>query len=71
MATITHEDGSAVEPQEMYDAFMRGPVILEEQKSGSGTAQTVVAVDYGGTPDDVLYCDVTTSKNVTITLGIK
>lgn len=27
--TITHEDGSAVTPQEFYDAFMSGPVILE------------------------------------------
>lgn len=27
--TITHEDGSAVTPQEVYDAFMSGPVILE------------------------------------------
>lgn len=27
--TITNEDGSAVTPQEVYDAFMSGPVILE------------------------------------------
>lgn len=27
--TITHEDGSAVTPQEVYDAFMSGPVILD------------------------------------------
>ena len=27
--TITHEDGSAITPQEVYDAFMSGPVILE------------------------------------------
>lgn len=27
--TITREDGSAVTPQEVYDAFMSGPVILE------------------------------------------
>lgn len=27
--TITHEDGSAVTPQEVYDAFMSGTVILE------------------------------------------
>lgn len=31
--TITHEDGSAVTPQEFYDAFMSGPVILEMQGS--------------------------------------
>lgn len=27
--TITHEDGSAITPQEVYDAFMSGTVILE------------------------------------------
>lgn len=27
--TLTNEDGSAVTPQEFYDAFMSGPVILE------------------------------------------
>lgn len=27
--TITHEDGSTVTPQEVYDAFMSGSVILE------------------------------------------
>lgn len=27
--TITHEDGSAVTPQEVYDSFMSGPMILE------------------------------------------
>ena len=27
--TIANEDGSVVTPQEVYDAFMRGPVILE------------------------------------------
>ena len=27
--TITNENGSAVTPQEVYDAFMSGPVILE------------------------------------------
>lgn len=39
--TITHEDGSAVTPQEMYDAFMSGPVILE--LSGTGYYEEVVA----------------------------
>ena len=33
-ATITHEDGSAVTPQEAYDAFMSGPVILEIADTG-------------------------------------
>ena len=27
--TVTHEDGSVVTPQEVYDAFMSGTVILE------------------------------------------
>ena len=27
--TVTHADGSAVTPQEVYDAFMSGTVILE------------------------------------------
>lgn len=27
--TVTHEDGRAVTPQEVYDAFMSGTVILE------------------------------------------
>lgn len=27
--TIANEDGSVVTPQEVYDAFMSGPVILE------------------------------------------
>ena len=32
--TITHEDGSAVTPQEVYDAFMSGPVTLELYGTG-------------------------------------
>lgn len=39
--TITHEDGSAVTPQEVYDAFMSGPVILE--LAGTGYYEEVVA----------------------------
>ena len=39
--TITHEDGSAITPQEVYDAFMSGPVILE--LSGAGYYEEVVA----------------------------
>lgn len=68
--TITHEDGSAVTPQEMYDAFMSGPVILEVQSSDGGAAETVVAVEYRGTPDNVTVCRVTTSQELTITLGV-
>lgn len=39
--TITNEDGSAVTPQEVYDAFMSGPVILE--LAGTGYYEEVVA----------------------------
>ena len=59
--TITHEDGSAVTPQEVYDAFMSGTVILElagrdyhEEVVASslmwvGTSSTtVVGVELGG-----------------------
>lgn len=67
--TITHEDGSAVTPQEVYDAFMSGPVILETQDSGYGEAETVIAIGYEGTPDNITGCRITTSRNKTITLG--
>lgn len=67
--TITHEDGSAVTPQEVYDAFMSGPVILETQDSGYGEAETVIAIGYEGTPDNITGCRITTSGNKTITLG--
>ena len=39
--TVTHEDGSAVTPQEVYDAFMSGTVILE--LAGTGYYEEVVA----------------------------
>lgn len=39
--TITHEDGSAVTPQEVYDAFMSGTVILE--LAGTGYYEEAVA----------------------------
>ena len=67
--TITHEDGSAVTPQEVYDAFMSGPVILESQGSGYGEAETVLAIGYEGTPDNVTACRITTPNHNTITLG--
>lgn len=68
--TITHEDGSAVTPQEMYDAFMSGTVILETQDSGMGEAETVIDIRYEGTPDNIMGCRITTSGNKTITLGV-
>lgn len=67
--TITHEDGSAVTPQEVYDAFMSGTVILETQDSGLGEAETVIDIRYEGTPDNIMGCRITTSGNKTITLG--
>ena len=39
--TITNKDGSAVTPQQVYDAFMSGPVILELY--GTGYYEEVVA----------------------------
>ena len=39
--TITNEDGSAVTPQEVYDAFMSGTVILE--LAGTDYYEEVVA----------------------------
>lgn len=68
--TITHEDGSAVTPQELYDAFMSGPVILELQGNGAASsAETVLALDYEGTPGNVTACRITTPNHNTITLG--
>ena len=67
--TITNEDGSAVTPQEVYDAFMSGPVILETQNSGQGEAETVIGIVYEGTPDNIMGCRITTSGKKTITLG--
>lgn len=68
--TITHEDGSAVTPQEMYDAFMSGPVILESIGDGSGLTETVLSMQYSGTPDNVIGCRVYTHKG-SFTLGGK
>ena len=69
--TITHEDGSAVTPQEAYDAFMSGPVILEELGSDHGSAETVDTLSYGGTPGNVTGCTLDTSGGKTIRLGGK
>lgn len=67
--TITNEDGSAVTPQEVYDAFMSGLVILKTQNSGYGEAETVIGIAYEGMPDNIIGVRITTSKNKTITLG--
>lgn len=66
--TITHEDGSAITPQEMYDAFMSGPVILEEALNGNSTAEVILSMEYAGTPNNVTGCVVYT-KNGNFTLG--
>lgn len=68
--TITHEDGSAVTPQEFYDAFMSGPVILEMQGSDQLTnALVVTQFGYKGTPSNVTVCYFTGPNDTTITLG--
>ena len=67
--TVTHEDGSVVTPQEMYEAFMSGPVILEGTRDGSGFAGTVLDMEYTGTPDNVTGCVVYT-RNGNLTLGV-
>lgn len=68
--TVTHEDGSAVTPQEMYDAFMSGPVILEMLGDGGGFAETVLRMEYIGTQDNVTECKVYTRAD-NFTLGGK
>lgn len=67
--TVTHEDGSAVTPQEMYDAFMSGPVILETTRNGGGAAEVILSMQYSGTPDNVTGCAVYT-RNGDFTLGV-
>lgn len=67
--TITHEDGSAVTPQEFYDAFMSGPVILESTGDGSGFAAVVLGMEYAGTPNNVTRCMVRTD-NGNFTIGV-
>lgn len=46
--TITHEDGSAVTPQEVYDAFMSGPVILEIAGTGFNEEAVASSIVWGG-----------------------
>ena len=47
--TITNEDGSAVTPQEVYDAFMSGPVILELAGTGYYEEAVVSSLLWNGT----------------------
>lgn len=72
--TITNEDGSAVTPQELYDAFMSGPVILE--LAGTGYHEEVVASSllWVGTSSTtvvgvVLKATGVASKNIEIQIG--
>lgn len=72
--TITHEDGSAVTPQEVYDAFMSGTVILE--LSGTGYYEEVVASSllWNGTSSTtvvgvVLKAIRVASSNIQIQIG--
>ena len=67
--TITNEDGSVVTPQEMYEAFMSGPVILETTRDGSSFAATVLDMEYIGTPDNVTGCVVYTRRD-NLTIGV-
>lgn len=68
--TITHEDGSAVTPQEFYDAFMSGPVILEMQGSDQLTnALVVTEFGYKGAPNNVTFCAFNGPNDTAITLG--
>lgn len=49
--TLTHEDGSEVTAQEVYDAFMAGLVILKQGNGGGRATEKVVTGLYwqGGT----------------------
>ena len=68
--TITNEDGSAVTPQEVYDAFMSGTVILEMQGRNQITSAFVVTqFGYKGTPSNVTVCYLTGPSNTTIAIG--
>lgn len=73
--TITHEDGSEVTAQEVYDAFMAGLVIIEAGDGGGYSMEYVVSGIYwqGGTngngdPTNVNYVEITINGE-TITIG--
>ncbi len=77
--TITNEDGSEVTAQEVYDAFMAGPVILEQAYGGGYSMEDVVPHIYwqGGTtgngdPTNVNYVQLGATvdgNSITITIG--
>lgn len=77
--TLTNEDGSEVTAQEVYDAFMSGPVILEKGVGYGASAEGVATGIFwqGGTsgngdPTNVNYVVLAASVDgnaVTITIG--
>lgn len=72
--TITHEDGSAVTPQEVYDAFMSGPVILELAGTDFNEEAVVSSLLWNGTSSTtvvgvVLRATGFNSGNIRITIG--
>lgn len=66
--TITHEDGSAVTPQEVYDAFMSGTVLFEMIEDGASYDDIVLGIRYEGTPDNVTSC-VAYTYNTQVTIS--
>lgn len=66
--SLAHEDGRAVTPQEVYDAFMSGPVIVENSADGGGVFETILSIEYTGTPDNVTACTVY-SRGGSLTIG--
>lgn len=51
-------------PQQIYDAYMSGTVMLDFGTSdGTGSAANVVEIDYEGTPDNILGVMVWYAKN--------
>lgn len=65
---LAHEDGRAVTPQEVYDAFMSGPVIVENSVDGGGVCETILGIEYTGTPDNVTACTVY-NRGGSLTIG--
>ena len=72
--TITHEDGSAVTPQEVYDAFMSGPVILELVGTGYYEEAVASSLLWNGTSSTTvvgveLKATGIASGNITVKIG--
>lgn len=72
--TITNEDGSAVTPQEVYDAFMSGPVILELASTGYYEEVVASSLLWNGTSSTTVVGVVLKAKrfnndNIQIEIG--